>query len=340
MTIFGKNYAFVQKNNTFVFHEYPPTEPALNYVFFGSFTLNFIITATVNPAVLWLRLKTASTSIPSFITCFLMVSDLVTNIYFPILWNYKLLRKNLEDYLVSLPPSPFEVFNTCLLDTVSLLSVFYVTALSALLRRNVKDPLNPVSIVKAKCFIIGGTIIVILSVISFFSVLMVLKTQSNIHFSKYAQKVVDMFFLQYGDITSISFVGFWVLRMLTILIICYCYLEIAYRLLKRSGMGETRRQRIKGGKVAAAMSLGAIAGSIFLPIFEGTKFNRNILAYTSFLTSCFLPSMLATYNSFIQLALVKEVRNVFTRKNRINISQRNAGSVGLPRQTENTDLSQ
>ena len=341
MTIFGKNYAFVQKNNTWVLHEYPPTEPALNYVFFGSFTLNFVITGIVNPAVLWLRLKTASNSIPSFITCFLMVSDLVTNIYFPILWNYKLLRKDPNDDQLYLLNSPFEVFNTCLLETVSLLSVFYVAALSFLMRRNVKDPLNPVSVGKAKRVIIGGTVLISVAIITILSVMMVMGSE-YVFFSKYAQKVIDYFFPP--SMTSISFQCFWFLRLANILIICVCYFEIAYRLIRKSGMGETRRQRIKGGKVVAAMSLGAIVGSIFNPIFDWLKNdianNGILLAYFAFLMSCFLPSMLATYNSFIQVALVKEVRDVFTRKNRINISQQSVGNSRLPRQTENTCMSQ
>ena len=320
MTIFGKNYALVPKNNTLVVHEYPPTEPALNYVFFGSFTLNFVITATVNPVVLWLRLKTASNSIPSFITSFLMVSDLVTNIYFPILWNYKLLRKNPNDDWVLNYPSPFEVFNTCLLEIVALLSVFYVAALSFILRGNVKDPLNPFSVSKAKSAIIGGTILAVVVVITTISVLMILAPQ-NMFFSKYVQEVLDYFYPT--SAFSFIFTCFLALKALMILFICIFYLEIAYRLIKKSGMGETRRQRIKGGKVAAAMSLGAVIGFIFKLLHDVLKdVDRKYIPYIAFLISCFLPSMLATYNSFIQVALVKEVRDVFIRKNRINISQR------------------
>ena len=324
MTIFGENHVYLpNENGTLEFQCVgQPTKQALNYVFFGSFTLNFVITGIVNPVVLWLRLKSASNSIPSFITCFLMVSDLVTNIYFPILWNYKLLRKNPKDSQTLLPSSIFEVFNTCLLEIVSLLSVFYLAALSFLLKRKVKDPLNPVSVVKTKRIIIGGTIFVAVSVTTVFFFLMIAKP-GIMFFSKYTQKVEDL------SSTSITYLVFLILRIMNITCIINFYLEIAYILIRKRGMGETREQTIKGGKVAAAMSFGAIVGFILVRVEESTREDANIQNYLKFVLSCFLPSMLATYNSFIQVTLVKDVRDVFSRKEQVNVLHQNTEVLGL-----------
>ena len=315
MTIFGQNHVYLEGiNGTFEMRVLPSTFPALNYVFFVSFTLNFIITGAVNPAAFWVRYKTAKDSTPSFITCFLMVSDLVTNVYFPILWNFKLLRKDPKDDWVYFPPSPFEMFNTCLLDIVSLLSVFYVAALSFLLRKNVRNPLNPVSKVKAKCFVIGGTVFIMGSVIFIYSVQLVLKNPNiPIVFDKYAQKVV-FFTTKEGDF-SIIYSLFFLLRSLEIAIIIICYLHIAYMLMRRSEMDETRRQSLRGGKVAAAMSLGSLTYYI-IAFAEDIVMKRdgNLQHYGLFLMNCFAPSMLATYNSFIQVALVKEVQDFLKSK--------------------------
>ena len=81
-------------------------------------------------------------------------------------------------------------------------------------------------------------------------------------------------------------------------------------------MGETRRQRIKGGKVAAAMSLGAVTGHVLKAVGDSTSRSENVQLYIRFFISCFVPSMLAAYNSFIQVTLVNEVRDVFKRKER------------------------
>ena len=311
MTIFGQNHEYLPEgiNGTFETRVLPSTFLALNYVFFVSFTLNFVITVVVNPAAFWVRFKTAKDSVPSFITCVLMVSDLVTNVYFPILWNFKLLRKNTKDDWVYLPPSPFEVFNTCLLDIVSFLSVFYVAALSVLLKKNVENPLKPVSKVNARRFVIGGTVFIAGSVFVLYSVHEVLKNHDyvSLRFNRYAQRVVA-YMAGTGDF-SIIYNLFFSLRTANILIIIISYLHIAYMLIRKSGMNETRRQSMRGGKVAAAMSLGSLTYYILAIVEEHvTRHDENLQHYGLFLRHCFAPSMLATYNSFIQVALVKEVQ--------------------------------
>ena len=322
MTIFGQNHVLHpgEKNETMEISVIGSTYPILNYVFFVSFTLNFIITGAVNPAAFWVHFKSAKDSIPNFITCFLMVSDMVTNVYFPILWNYKLLREGSKDERVYLPSSPFEVFNTCLLDIVSLLSVFYVAALSNLLLKKVLYPLNPVSEVKAKRFIIGGTVFIAGLVIAIYSVMIVLENYMDVSivFYKYAQKVLIVFSkTDRENLDSIiSYHLFILWRTLFIAIIIACYHRIAlYLLMRRSGMNETRRQSLRGGKVAAAMSLGSFTFYI-LTLIEGYKLKHDeyFRHYGLFLISCFAPSMLATYNSFMQVALVKEVQDFLKSK--------------------------
>ena len=77
-------------------------------------------------------------------------------------------------------------------------------------------------------------------------------------------------------------------------------------------MEETRVQKQKGGRVALAMSLAAIAVYIFQLTANFTGTQGNLIYYNGFITNCFIPSMLAAYNSFIQLTLVKEVKKRFT----------------------------
>ena len=307
MTIFGENFIF-HPNGTIQHNK--PTEPSCNYIFFTSLTLNLLTTTIINPVVLSVRLKTAARSTASFLTSLLMVTDLVTNSYFPVLWGYKLLRDEEEDKLVYLFTTPYEVFNTCLLETVSLLSVWYLAVLSYLAKDSILNPLKRRSAKRIKRVIVGGTgavVVLVITVVAVFVV--VLPEHLTMIFSRYNQKV--------GDLHSIAIQIFLGIRSACIVQIFSSYLQVAHKLMtKKSGMEETRVQREKGGRAALAMSLAAIAGYIFelTTNFTGTQGNLNY--YNGFVINCFIPSMLAAYNSFIQLALVKEVKKRFTPNRR------------------------
>jgi hypothetical protein len=303
MTIFGENYIF-HLNGSIEVHE--KTEPVANYVFFVSMTINFLLTAVVNPVVLRVRLKTAARSIPSFLTCLLMATDLATNIYFPVLWGYKLLRQEEKDKSVYLLSSPYEIFNTCLLEIVSLLSVMYLAALSYLVRENIKKPLKRVSMKSVKRFAIGGTAFIVISVIVVILVSIAVRPAHSMIFSRYYQKVLD---IKDGRYTITTFL---VLRTTGIVCIAQWYIEVAYKLIRnKSGMDETRARREKGGRAAVAMSLAAMAGYAFEVVTYFTDRQGIQWYYNSFVMHCFIPSMLASYNSFIQVVLVKEVRKCF-----------------------------
>ena len=121
-----------------------------------------------------------------------MVTDLITNTYFPVLWGYKLLREREEDKLVNLLTTPpYEVFNTCVLEIVSILSVWYVAVLSNLAKDSILDPLKRRSAKSIKRVVVGGTGAVVVLVTTVVVVFVVVLPVTMV-FSRYNQKVVDL----------------------------------------------------------------------------------------------------------------------------------------------------
>ena len=109
-----------------------------------------------------------------------------------------------------------------------------------------------------------------------------------------------------------------VIKMVGVTVACQASLAAVAKLLcvcKKGAVKETRKQRMKGGWVLLAMSLGIILSEVVgrNGMFWNEKGDlKKVTWYRNFVVHCFLPCFNATWNSLIQFIFVREIRAVFT----------------------------